>query len=150
MVTGWQIVRRNRSGSTPPGEGARLHGGRWNSPGIPMIYLSDSPALAALEILVHLNPQIPADYVCIRIEWPRACMAACDAPPPGWDVSPAGAASQRLGDQWATARRSAVLSVPSAIVPGHRNYLLHPRHRDFTRVVIHPPQPLLLHRHLSS
>jgi len=36
------------------GEGARLAGGRWNSPGTALIYCASSPALAALESWVHL------------------------------------------------------------------------------------------------
>ena len=37
------------------GAGAKTYGGRWNSPGVAMLYTSDSVALATLELLVHLH-----------------------------------------------------------------------------------------------
>lgn len=150
-ITGWRIVRRERAANAFTGEGARLYGGRWNSPGVPLVYLSDSLALAALETLVHLNPQLTPDYVCFRIEWPRSGMTSLAHPAPGWNTSPAGAASQRAGDAWAQSGRSAVLSVPSIIVPGQRNYLLHPRHPDFARLItIHPPEPFAFDPRLTD
>ncbi|MBI5171468.1 MAG: RES domain-containing protein [Candidatus Melainabacteria bacterium] len=54
------------------GEGARLFGGRWNSPGLPAIYTSSHLSLAALELLVHLNfDNLPADLVWLKIEVPE-------------------------------------------------------------------------------
>ena len=38
------------------GEGARLYGGRWNSPGTAMVYAATHIALALLEQLVHVSP----------------------------------------------------------------------------------------------
>src|ERR1035441_841320 len=48
------------------GEGARLVGGRWNSPGRAAVYMAESVALAVLENLVHMSRQdFPIGYVCV-------------------------------------------------------------------------------------
>ncbi|MEM1233582.1 MAG: RES family NAD+ phosphorylase, partial [Pseudomonadota bacterium] len=55
------------------GEGARRHGGRWNSPGRPAVYLSEHPALALLEIMVHLDLPLeflPEDFVLLSVVIP--------------------------------------------------------------------------------
>ena len=54
MRTGWRIVKTKYAAQAFDGEGARLYGGRWNSPGLRMVYNSENVALAALEILRHL------------------------------------------------------------------------------------------------
>lgn len=141
MMTGWRIVRRARAAEAFSGEGARRFGGRWNSPGTAVVYVSDSLALAALETLVHLNPQLPIDYVSFRVEWPDNLLENLDAPPPGWQVSPAGPASQRIGDAWGRENRSAVLATPSTLIPSQRNFLLNPGHPDFLRIRIAAAEP---------
>src|SRR5215469_6794018 len=70
MRSAWRIVRAARVGSAFTGEGSRLVGGRWNSPGTSVIYLSEHESLAALELLVHLTPLPPRDrYLSFRLEW---------------------------------------------------------------------------------
>lgn len=49
------------------GEGARLYGGRWNSPGLAIVYTANTLALAILETRVHLR-RVPLDYVRLTIE----------------------------------------------------------------------------------
>jgi RES domain-containing protein len=41
-----------------------------------------------------------------------------------------------IGDRWVASGSSAVLRVPSAIVPSEDNLLLNPEHHDFVRVAI--------------
>lgn len=56
------------------GEGARQYGGRWNSPGLAAVYLAEHPALALLEVRVHLDipaALLPPDYVMLAIEAPE-------------------------------------------------------------------------------
>jgi RES domain-containing protein len=45
------------------GEGARRVGGRWNSKGTRVLYMSENRSLAVLEILVHLSASLPDRYV---------------------------------------------------------------------------------------
>ena len=71
MIIGWRLCRRQHADLT--GHGARVFGGRWNSPGRPVVYLAEHPALAALEVRVHLDlpfELIPADYVLMRVAMP--------------------------------------------------------------------------------
>jgi RES domain-containing protein len=140
-LRGWRIVRRSRSAEAFSGEGARRYGGRWNSPGLRIVYASDSLSLAALETLVHINPYTPMAFVYFALEWPADITEEIASPPTGWDISPSGPASQRVGDAWCEAGRSAVLAVPSVLVPAQRNFLLNPGHPDFSQIKIHPPQP---------
>ena len=104
------------------GEGARLYGGRWNSPGRPLIYTASTAALAVLEIRVHLDlpPELlPDDYVLVTIE-------ASDLEIEDVTFMPA---DQRVfGDTWIREQRTPVLRVPSVIVPENKNVLVNPSH----------------------
>ncbi|MBX6742832.1 MAG: RES family NAD+ phosphorylase [Acetobacteraceae bacterium] len=104
------------------GEGARRHGGRWNSPGLPVVYMAEHPALAVLEVRVHLDlppDLLPDDYALMRVDLP-------DEPPE--EVAAMPPDPREAGDDWLRSGRTAVLRVPSAIVPTATNLLLNPRH----------------------
>ena len=118
------------------GEGARLYGGRWNSPGIPMVYAATHLSLALLEQLVHLNPvELPDAFRAFAIALPDdATLEVASVA-----VAPADReACRRYGDDWAASRRSAGLIVSSAVIPARlepgeiatdeRNILLNPLH----------------------
>ena len=45
MATAWRIVKQKHSRSAFSGEGARRFGGRWNSPGVSMVYLAHRRSL---------------------------------------------------------------------------------------------------------
>jgi len=144
MPRSWRITKSARASSAFDGEGARLYGGRWNSPGTPAVYTAESVSLAALELLVHLQAtQLLVSYSSIPADFDDALVEAV-APAslsPDWRNHPAPSALQRFGDQWAARQRSVVLQVPSAIVPGELVYVLNPRHPDFGRLAIGAPTP---------
>jgi RES domain-containing protein len=152
-VTSWRIVAAARAAQAFDGEGARINGGRWNPPGAPVVYTAESAALAALEMLAHLRPlaAIPA-YVLIPCEFDRRLVERLDRKrlPREWRTYPAPSALQLLGDQWIKKGVSAVLEVPSALVPTESNYLLNPRHRDFRTIRMGPPRPFELDRRLAG
>nr|WP_246514602.1 RES family NAD+ phosphorylase [Neoroseomonas soli] len=103
------------------GEGARRFGGRWNSPGRRVVYFADHPALAVLEVRVHLDlpPELlPMDYVLMRAFLPEPVETLGTLPDD----------PRAAGDAWLAEARSPVLSVPSVIVPAARNLLLNPAH----------------------
>jgi RES domain-containing protein len=141
-LTLWRIVHPRHRKSAFSGEGARLYGGRWNSPGIPMIYAAQSQSLAALEMLVHLDsPNLLSRYLLFPVEIDAALVTALDRSllPGNWRADPVPASVQSVGDAWATSLTSVALSVPSVLVPGESNFLLNPGHTDFARLKIGKP-----------
>jgi len=102
-----------------------------------MVYTAGSRSLAILEILAHLTKSAPLDnYVLYRVECDDALVQILNDLPPGWNAEPPSVASQSIGDAWVRSATHPVLSVPSAIVPEERNYLLNPTHPDYSRIVI--------------
>ena len=127
------------------GEGARRYGGRWNERGTPLVYLGGSLSLAALETFVHLTAEdARLAFVAIRVDIPDGVAVLALEPeqlPDNWREEPPPDACKALGTAWVKAGATAVLRVPSVIVPSECNYLLNPRHRDARRLKIRPPQP---------
>jgi len=61
--------------------------------------------------------------------------------PADWMLEPPGPSSQAIGDAWVQAGESAVLAVPTVLIPSETNYLLNPMHPDFKKISIGKPQP---------
>ena len=142
MPRGWRITKSARAATAFDGEGARLYGGRWSSPGTPVVYTAQSESLAALEVLVHLQAsQLLMSYSSIPADFDDAMIEAVDPAslPPDWRGSPPPIVLQQIGDQWAAEQRSVVLRIPSVIVPNESNFILNPRHTGFGQVDIGPP-----------
>jgi len=137
----WRIVKEKHAATAFSGEGARRYGGRWNSVGTSVVYTSGSKALVALEALVHLNPPVIFKYVAIAIEFDDALVEKVAALPAEWTEEPPPPATKAIGDLWVKEARSAVLELPSVIVPGEPNYLLNPAHPDFKKIVIGKSEP---------
>ena len=136
-VRAWRIVKSKYAKTAFSGEGARVFGGRWNSPGLPVVYTAGSLSLAVLDMLVHLEAsQLLNHYVIAGVEIDPALITAFDIArlPRNWREDPAAAKAQSIGDDWLKAGRSAVLQLPSAIVPGEAVLLLNPRHDDFAKI----------------
>jgi RES domain-containing protein len=144
VITAWRIVKGRRHANAFDGEGARLNGGRWNSPGSPVVYTAQSAALAALELLVHLGQGAALQsYVLIACSFLEARVLHLDRArlPANWRSYPAPTELQSIGDEWIKSGTSAILEVPSAIVESESNYLLNPRHADFVFVKASEPTP---------
>ena len=125
------------------GQGAAIHGGRWNPPGTEAIYAAQTASLAALEILAHYSI-LPKDFVLTEIRIPENLTIVVLEPeslPIGWDSPIAIPQTQRLGKSWVTSNQSAVLSVPSSIIPAERNFLLNPAHPEFMQITFHESIP---------
>jgi RES domain-containing protein len=125
------------------GEGARLHGGRWNTPGRAVIYACETQAGAMLEKLVHTNGRMPKHQVCVIFEAPDS-LAATDLDSkaiPGWDA-PDMVVSRRAGDAWLEKVQTAVLRVPSVVFEAERNVLINPAHPDFRRIKVARTEPV--------
>lgn len=121
------------------GNGAAIAGGRWNSSGRRAVYASTSIALACLETLAHLNcASLPLKRFLVRVDVPDDVWAGRTVRTPanlpaGWDSLPAGKASRQNGDQWLDQGLTALLQVPSVIIPEEFNLVLNPRHIDSPR-----------------
>jgi RES domain-containing protein len=138
----WRIVKARHAATAFTGEGAAKTGGRWNSRGVAVVYASAT----LLEILVHLNPPVPMEFVAIRAVFDVRKLRKLEAHelPQDWRTGPPGAATQRIGDRWVRESASAVLAVPSVLVPEETNYLFNPAHPDFGQVALGRPEPLAL------
>ncbi len=118
------------------GEGARLWGGRWNSPGVPVVYTSGSLALAALEYFVHLpaamrQPGRLPPLVAVALDLPD------DMRIKRWPTCPNNQTeSRQIGDAWITGRTHAGLIVPSFVIRHDTNVLLNPAHGDMARIKV--------------
>lgn len=137
-MTAFRICKTKYAKTAFDGEGAFRFGGRWNSRGTRMIYTAGSLALAALEMLVHLDDdsmlleysyipaQIPTDLVVNVADYQTL--------PKNWSNSPASLQTQQIGDRWISENISAVLEVPTSVIPLEKNYLLNPDHKDFEKI----------------
>jgi len=141
VIRAWRIVKARHSANAFDGEGARRLGGRWNSPGTGMIYTSETAALAALEMLVHLSRFTTLTaYVVIRCDFAEKLVTDAGKLPSNWRKFPAPPQLQAIGDAWVKSGKSAVLRVPSTIIPSESNYLLNPAHASFDRIKIGRPE----------
>lgn len=118
------------------GKGAELTGGRWNEKGVPALYAAETRALACLETLVHLAAGgLPLNRYLVEIDipaaiWARARRETPASLPTGWEAAPAGRASIRFGTEWLRSRGTALLLLPSTIVPEEHCILINPAHPD--------------------
>lgn len=142
MITVWRITAPEYAETAYSGEGARLWGGRFNSPGRRVVYASGSLALATLEVLAGANDRRRLrGYLAVSATLDEEAIETLGAAdlPPGWDARPYTAASQAVGDAWLDEGRSLALRVPSVVVPVEWNVLLNPAHPDYDAVTIGRP-----------
>jgi RES domain-containing protein len=154
MPSAWRIVRTARADSAFTGEGGRVYGGRWNSRGTAVIYVSEHESLAALELFVHTMPLSPREkYLSFRLEWGDRLTEffPMNDLPPHWNAEPPTFDTMQIGDEWVRRGRSVALAVPSVLSTSEINFLLNPRHSDFKKIKISQPieyrfDPRLLNR----
>jgi len=118
------------------GMGAKLYGSRWNSVGVPMLYLASSVSLAWLEMLVHLQYHDKStDFALLHVEVPDAApQLQLSKLKQHWqeDVD----YTQFIGDEFVRSQQALLMKVPSALVPAEINYLVNTQHPDFKKVKI--------------
>ena len=135
------------------GVGAGRAGGRWNTPGRAVVYCSEHPATAALEVLVHLKrAQVLRDYVIVSAEVPDAHVQGLDltALPERWDALEETTASTDIGDAWFGERVSVGLRVPSVVMAGQFNVLFNPLHPNWSSVQLGEAHPFRFDPRLAS
>ena len=132
----WRISNH----TTLDGRGGLTASARWHTEGRPIVYLAESPAGALVEALVHLEldlARLPKSYRLLKAQAPDdlsiKLIAEADLPR-NWIADQI--ATRTVGDEWLASKSTALLRVPSAIVPETFNVLLNPEHVDATRVQI--------------
>lgn len=131
-LTVWRLVTHKFISSAFSGEGARFYGGRWNKKGTLMVYTAATQSLAMLEMLVQDEP-LRANYAIIPAYIPTHISTTCITLN---ELQAMKEDSQSIGTTWVKSEVTAVLAVPSAVIPAENNYLLNPTHPDFTKIII--------------
>lgn len=145
MPTIWRLTTTRHAADAFSGEGARIYGGRWNPKGVAVVYASASQSLAVLEMLMQDEP-LRARYVMVQATVPGNLKIERIDPtalPADWRALATRETLQAIGRDWAERASSAVLAVPSAVIPSETNYLLNPRHPGFSHIAIGPAEELI-------
>lgn len=144
----WRVTRKAHAEQPLSGEGARRYGGRWNHAGSAVVYTSESLSLAVLEYLVNLPiSDLPDDLVSVQIQIPESLpqnrISVADLPD-NWRAFPAIEDLKDIGTDWAREAKTAILSVPSVVIPTELNYLINPAHEVTRRIEIVSVEPFAL------
>jgi RES domain-containing protein len=120
------------------GEGAYRFGGRWSSVGTRVAYTAEHLSLAIIEYFIHIDPDDPPkDLVAVTADVPdsvsRTSISAKQLPA-NWRQSPSSPELAEIGDRFVRDHRAAILIVPSALAPAESNWLINPRHPEFSRI----------------
>ena len=142
----WRICREPHSAWD--GEGGLHRPGRWHRRGVAAVYTSEHLSLAALEYFVNLDRDSePADLVAVPAEIPGEVhkeYLRTSQLPANWRTYPAPENVQDLGMAWLEKQRTAVLVVPSVVIPRESNCILNPAHPEFRRIRVQTPVPFSL------
>ena len=136
----WRVCRESYAADALAGRGGLFTSGRWHTRGRRILYTSESLALAALEVLVHVDRNsVPADLVQVEIDVPDnlgILRIEIRALPTNWQSYPAPPGLQRRGDDWLLGASTPVLQVSSSVIPEESNFLLNPEHADAHNLTI--------------
>lgn len=136
------------------GTGARTYGGRWNSKGYAVLYTAGSRSLAALEALAHIpQKNLPDDFCIVVLSIPDGLPIETLSKtkfPKNWQTVMLQPALQKLGNRWLKSGKSAILRVPSVIIPEESNYLINPLHPDANAIKILKSTPFVFDERLKQ
>ena len=142
MINAWRIVSANYKDKAYTGDGARIYGGRWNSKGVAVVYTAGSLALASIEMIVNLPaPKLLQKYIRISAQISSDLVSDLSEAglPEDWNSRPISPSTRAISDRWVKNQSSAVLRVPSIVVPDEYNYLINPAHPNFVKIDIGKP-----------
>lgn len=153
MALFYRIVQEQWSATALDGEGARRYGGRWNLPDVAAVYLAESRALAALEILVHAPREaLRLNWRVIELEIPDSQIeqVSPSALPENWRAQPSSRAAQVFGANWLRTGTNLALQVPSVVIPEEKSLLLNPFHPLMSELVPGTPLPFSFDSRLAG
>ena len=143
-------MREKRLSEAFTGEGARIGGGRWNYPGTSIVYLSETLSLAVLELFIHFTRKdiaLSASLRAIPVEIPdsiKMLEISVKDLKSDWRTSPPPDSTRSIGTEWVKKGASAILRVPSVIIPEEYNFAINPKHADFSKIMTGKPQRFAL------
>ncbi len=144
-LTIWRFCHKKHAANAFDGKGFWGGGGRWHSRGTSLIYASATLSLAILETSNNLEiKNMGNNFVSLKAEIPDEVhkkKLEAEQLPENWRDFPAPKILALMGDKWLSTYPTAVLQVPSAIIPHEHNYLLNPKHPDFANINFYPPEP---------
>jgi len=135
-----QAFRLCRHDHTVLGAGGLYVDGRWRRNGSRIVYTASTISLALLEVRVH-HETAPLGWVVVEMMLPDGLIESIDSGSLPTDWPDHRQTTQKHGEDWLQSRRSALLSVPSAIVRSERNFILNPLHAEFTKIQVKPAVP---------
>lgn len=153
MPSAWRLTKTRFAGAPLNTDGARLYGGRWNSPGVSVVYFAESVSLAVLEVLVHLEAaRFLESYSLVRIDFDESLVRTLTPAelPSTWGDYPAPEQAQAIGDAWVDSSESPLLKVPSAVIPFEHIFLLNPAHPGTADIAVAQPVPFRLDPRLMT
>ena len=153
MALFYRIVQAEWSASALDGEGARRYGGRWNLQGVAAVYVAESRALAALEILVH------APREALRLDWMVIELEVSDSQivrvppvvlPENWRAQPSSRDAQVFGTNWLRSGGNLALCLPSVVISEETTLMLNPLHPLMKALTPGTPQPFRFDSRLAG
>ena len=148
----YRLVPPKYSGTAFSGEGAFRVGGRWNSPGVRVVYTSSSLSLALLEVLAYrraLRPLAPRHLYTVTLNESQVTRLALHDLPETWTHYPHSEPTQRLGDAWVKAGETLALAVPSVLAPPETNLMLNCAHPEFAALKVAGPEAFPINPRLA-
>lgn len=135
------------------GEGAKLHGGRWNKIGTPCIYASETKALSVLEYAANVRlDELPASLSFTIYELPQkgTMTVEFEALPENWQESPSPEETKLFGNSLLQRTDILAIRIPSIIIPSEYNFILNPSAKNFAAIKIVEIQPFVLDKRIKK
>jgi len=137
------------------GKGPELYGGRWSPKGLPVVYASETRALAALEFLGRMiglskTHRMPLSIASIEVPDNSVDAVATASLPRDWRQYPALTSLQNVGLKWINAGTFLLIKVPSVHVQQEYNILINPHHPDMASVKIVDVEPFIYDPRLAK
>ena len=150
----YRLTKARYADTAFSGEGSIRYDGRWHRRGIRIVYASDAPASALLEVIAHTEAhnRLQHDYVLFEVRLDpdeHLLTVGSDMLPDDWRAVPWPTSTQEIGMFWHEEQASVVLNVPSAVVPRQRNFLVNVAHPRFNELQIQEPEPFEIDSRLA-
>jgi len=144
----WHLEKERYADIAFRGKGSLETSGRWHHKGTQVAYAGEHPDVAVLEKLVWLERyegarESSSVLLPLQIDSDAHLNTLDESDlPDDWDAFPHPETTRDLGTRWFETEQSAVLAVPSAVLPVAKNYLINPFHPDVHELERGEPVPL--------